>query len=244
MEVQVTSSGDRDPGFGARSRLRLILGMRILEQLERDPTAVGSRIPSIRAIAGATCVHRNTAAAAISELRGFGLVTCTVGSGCAISSPPSVHDAPVPLYCAEPELASLLAGEIGRSVSSRGWPSTAGLAFQSLDRPPLQPARCVPLAPRGLTLSALRMLTPGSVAIIVSRSATVRGLVSHSIRAIHGCRVSAMTSATDQPAAHVLRPPPFARSTVLFHDPDVPVDCPAVAAWPLLIAPPKVVDTG
>lgn len=218
--------------------------MRILDRLARDPAAVGAALPSIRSIASASGAHRNTVATVISDLRGFGLVRCIVGSGCTVSSPRAAQDGASALYCGEPELATLLTGQLGALVSVAACPPAGGLLLQSMHVPPQVHGRCIPLAPRGDTLSVLRGLVPGSMAIVVSRSATVRHLFVHSLRSIHHRRVCVMTFAEPRLDSHLIRPPLFGPSTVVFHDPDRPVDAHAVVSCPLLIAPPKAVDTG
>lgn len=232
---------ESDPGV--RGRLRLILGMRILDSLARDPKAVGAAMPSIRSIASASGAHRNTVATVISDLRGFGLVSCAAGSGCTVRRP-RAHDDSSALYCAEPELAGLLTVQLGTPVSATVRPPSGAAVLRSMHLPPQAHGQCIPLAPGGETLSALRRISPGSMAVVVSRSATVRRLLVHSLRSLHRRRVSVMTFADSLPDSHLIRPPLFGPSTVVFHDPDRPVNGHAVVACPLLIAPPKAVDTG
>ena len=229
---------------GVRCRLRLILGMRLLERLALDPMAAGSPVPSIRSIAGASGAHRNTVAAVISDLAGFGLLRCAMGSGCTISRPSSAHDAGLPLFCAEPELAGRLTVELGKPVFVQASPPAASLFLQPLDLPPLPEVHCIPLAPCGSTLSVLRMLPPGSMAAIVSRSPAIRRLMANSIGAIHDRRVSILTLRQDDLDSLLIRSPLGGPPTTAFHDPDTPIDTSLAAATPLLILPPKAVDTG
>lgn len=233
--------GRSDPGI--RCRLRLILGMHILDRLARDPATVGTSIPSIRSIALATGVHRNTVASVVADLRGFGLLECVVGSGCVVSRPSWTPGAS-PLVCPEPELAGLLTFELGAPVSAHVLPSPGGAALLPLDSRPPPTGPCIPLAPRGATLAALRALSPGTTAMIVSRSALVRRLMTRSIRAIHGCCVSVITIETHPPEPHSIHPSAGSLSTAVFHDPDCPVDGGMATACPLQIAPANAVDTG
>jgi hypothetical protein len=229
---------------GVRRRLRLILGLRLLERLANDAAAEGSRFPSIRAIAAASGVHRNTAAAVVADLAGFGLLTCVVGSGSHISRPPSALEGAVPLACEDPVLAQLLGEELGRPVAVGPEPPTGGLLLRPLHLPPLHSARCIPVAPAGNAVAAIRSLRPGSLAVVSSHSSAVRILLGQVLGALHGDRVSVIELAACGEGMPLLRSPLRCRPTTVFHDPGRPPRDRTVSACPVYMAPPKPVDTG
>lgn len=229
---------------GVRRRLRLILGLRLLERLANDAEAAGSRFPSIRAIAAASGVHRNTAAVVVADLVGFGLVRCVAGSGSYISCPASAHDGTVPLACEDPALAGLLGGALGRPVAVGREAPPAGLMLRPLHLPPVPSASCIPVAPAGTAMVSIRALRPGSVAVISSRSPVVRILLGQVLRALHGDRVSVIDRAAWGEEMHPLRSPLCCRPTTVFHDPGRAPHDRTVSACPVYMALPKPVDTG
>ncbi len=212
-------------GLGARARLRLTLGLHVLSRLAEDPSFAGRRLPSIRAVSMASGHHRNTVAAAYSDLRVLGIVACRRGSGCYASHPPTRpwEAACGPLLCQEPELAELLARELGRrcarAPATREPMDNGELLLQPLDRDPPSDTLCYPVAPIGCTLSAIRRLPDRSTAFVVSRSRAAGSLMLSSIRAIHGASVAVVC--TQSPAApDKLRPRQDGQSpAVVFHDP-------------------------
>jgi len=219
--------GGRDPG--ARTRLRLILGVHVLSHLAGNPSFAGRRLPSIRAISIASGHHRNTVVAAYSDLRVLGLVVCRRGSGSYASHPPARpwHAGTGSLVCHEPELADLLARELGSRCSevpaARDTTAPGELLMHPLDRVPPTDALCYPIAPSGRTLSAVRRLPNRSTVFVASRSRAARSLMRTAIRSIHGESVAVVCA--DSPAAS--DPPRHVRDgqapAVVFHDPDWPI---------------------
>lgn len=229
---------------GPRRRLRLILGLRLLERLANDVAAAGSRFPSIRAIAAASGVHRNTAAAVVSDLAGFGLLRCVVGSGSHITCPPSAHYVAVPIACEDPVLAGLLGEELGRPVAVGPEPPPGGFLLRPLHLPPVPSASCIPVAPASSAMAAIRSLRPGSVAVVSSHSSVVRILVGQVLEALHGDHVSVIDLASCEEKSPLLRSPLRCRPTTVFHDPGRPPHDRTVSACPVYMALPKPVDTG
>jgi hypothetical protein len=222
-------------GLGARARLRLTLGMHVLSRLAEDPSFAGRRLPSIRAISIASGHHRNTVAAAYSDLRVLGIVACRRGSGSYASHPPATpwDGAAGVLVCREPELAGLLARELGsrcaRPPVTREPAGNGELLLHPLDHAPPADVRCYPIAPSGATLSAIRRLPDRSTAVVASRSRAAGGLMRSAIRAVHGASVAVVC--THSPTAPDGLPPrqDGQAPAVVFHDPGWPI---ARSAYP------------
>lgn len=195
---------------GARRRLRLRLGLRLLAAAEgrRRPGArhdTAGRLPSVRALAAAAGVHRNTAAAVYGDLERFGLVRCVRGAGTfAVESPARPSTRFTGAVCFEPDLVDVLAAEFRRPVTVAATGDRRVPLFVPLDEvPPAEPL-IIPVAPRGAALLALRRLPPGSTVHLVSDSPRVGRLVRHAILALHGesvglARTNDACSAPDVP---------------------------------------------
>ena len=212
-----------DADLWPRTRLRLIIGIHLLDRLAADPGFAGCRLPSIRAVAAASGHHRNTVAAVYSDLRQLGLITCRTGSG-SFSSRPGTrsHRDGTRLVCRESALAALLVAETRSScapVPSDGSAGGRELLMHPLHLVPPAGAACFPVAPSGETLSAVRRLHRGSTALVLSRSPTVRRLMRHTIRSIHGRSVG-VVSVNPTGAFPCLSVACGASGTTfLFHDP-------------------------
>ncbi|HSM08080.1 MAG TPA: GntR family transcriptional regulator [Gemmatimonadota bacterium] len=191
---------------GARRRLRLRLGLWLLATAEGrscDDAPRGSRrrLPSVRALATAAGVHRNTAAAAYRDLQRFGLVHSVRGAGTfAVESPArswTQFGAPV---CSDPGLAGVLSAELRRPVSVTTAGDRRRPLLVPLDESPPAGRRVVPVAPRGPALLALRRLSPGSTVHLVSDSPRLGRLVRHAILALHGESVGLARTQRARPA--------------------------------------------
>lgn len=198
------------PATGVRRRLRLRLGLWLLDRLERAESpapgaAIPRRLPSVRRLAVVAGVHRNTAAAVYRDLQRFGLVRGVRGSGTYVARPPELGPR-VRLTCGSPDLRHILLAELGGVVRDDPGDRTSLLLLPLDASPP--PARSVfPLAPRGLSLSALRRLRPGDDVVLLSASPRLGRLVRHVLEAIHGDDVGfrrAEGPAEDHTAAGVL----------------------------------------
>lgn len=220
------TSSVREPR--ARARLRLIIGMHLLDRLAEDPDFAGRRLPSIRAVAAASGTHRNTVAAAYSDLARLGLVTCEPGSGSFASLPHArmAHAIFRRPMCHEPEMARLLSDEAGiRCVavpSGREAPSADALLLQPLDLVPPNGTLSYPLAPRGRTLSAVRWLPRGSTAFIVSRSPAILRLMRRAVRALHGTSIGIVSLHPAATSKSQIVPRHGHAASVVFHDPGCP----------------------
>ena len=215
----------------ARARLRMIMGMRLLERLTLDPNPVGQPLPSIRAVAAASRAHRNTVAAVYSDLVCFGLLRCEVGSGSFASRPPAVSsDMRLrPIQCREPELTRLLAAELGLSsdvvlLGSESF-DTEPLLLHPLDVVPTGDFTLYPVAPVGATLAGLRSLCRGSTAVVVSKSPSVRRLMRSAIRAIHGASVGILSFEPEMASPELIAQRTGDVPAILFHDADWSHDC-------------------
>lgn len=211
---------------GARARLRLIVGMRLLESLARDSNWVARRLPSIRAVAAASGSHRNTVAAAYSDLVSFGLIRCEVGSGTFASHPPPVHTDRhvVPIMCREPELARLLAAEIGRTsipgLAAGELSTTGSILLHPLDQVPTTDVTPYPIAPSGETLTVLRSLRRRSTVVVVSQSPSARRLMRSAIHSLHGASVGVVSFEPDAASPDSIARISGDAPAVLFHDAD------------------------
>ncbi len=222
---QVTRTlGAREPRV--RTRLRLILGMRLLERLALHPLPVGQRLPSIRAVAAASGAHRNTAAAAYVDLARLGLIRCETGSGSFASQPPILRpDMCLSLIqCREPELARLLSAEL-RQIPSSSLPGSEAhdsgpVLLHPLDLVPKADVASYPVAPVGETLAQLRALRPGSTAFVVSKSPSVRRLMRSAIRAVHGTLVGVVSLKPDAVSPDLIAQRAGDLPAILFHDAD------------------------
>lgn len=208
----------------ARARVRMIVGMRLLERLTLDPSPVGKRLPSIRAVAAASRAHRNTVAAVYSDLACFGLICCEPGSGSFASRPPPVawDMRPRPIQCREPELERLLSAEVGQNSAATPLaaeiPAGEPLLLHPLDLVPTIDVTQYPVAPVGETLERLRSLHRGSTAIVVSRSRSVRRLMRSAIRAIHGASVGVLSLEPDAASPDLIAQRTGDVPAILFHD--------------------------
>lgn len=176
---------------GARRRLRLRLGLWLLDAGEgrssEAPRVGPRRLPSVRALASATGVHRNTAAAVYRDLERFGLVRCVRGAGTfAVESPACAWTQFGALDCSDPELANVLSAELRRTVSVAASGDRSRPLLVPLDESPPAGRPVVPVTPHGPALRALRRLPPGSAVHLVSDSPRVGRLVRHAILALHG----------------------------------------------------------
>lgn len=201
--------GSSAGGCGPRCRLRICLGIQLLSAQARTAVVVGDgqtppagplrRLPSIRALAAATGVHRNTAAAVYRELESFGLVRCIRGSG-TFALPRSVPPAPVPgpePFCPIGDLAAVLAAELGRPVGEyRVGPARPLLLPLDTSPPPGLPV--IPVVPFGRALGALRCLRPGSTVILLSESPRLGRLLRHTLCALHGDAVGLLRITEEQ----------------------------------------------
>src|SRR5690606_15599398 len=98
--------------------------------------------------------------------------------------------------CAPPDLAPVLAAELGRPVapepcaigSSPGSPggSSARPLLLPLDERPPPDRLAVPLAPAGRALLALRALHPGGIVHLASESPRLGRLVRNFLLSLHG----------------------------------------------------------
>jgi hypothetical protein len=210
----------------ARARLRLLVGMRLLERLTSDSNPVGQRLPSIRDVAAATGMHRNTAAAAYSDLALLGLIRSDVGSGSFSSSPRQmVRDRPSGvIQCRELELARLLSFELGQTATvvrpGATVRSAAAVLLHPLDLAPTGEVRPYPLAPAGETLAAIRSLRIGSTAVIVSESRAARRLMRNAVRAIHGSKVGVVCLQPDTASPELIAHRTGDIPSIFFHDAD------------------------
>jgi len=180
------------PVAGVRRRLRLRLGLWLLDRLDRgesspSPGANPRRLPSVRRFAAVAKVHRNTAAAVYRDLQRFGLVRCVRGSGTYVARPPDVGPR-ARAACGCPDLRAILAAELGGVVRGATGDRNTPLLLPLDVSPP--PARSVvPLAPRGRSLTALRRLRSGDDVVLLSGSPRLGCLVRHVIEALHGNEV-------------------------------------------------------
>lgn len=178
--------------WGVRAELRVRLGLCLLSTHERGHRP--HRLPSIRELADSAGVHRNTAAAVYRDLERFGLVRCVPGKGTFATAP---HDPrrllTEPLRMAV-DLIDVLLTEL-KSELQRGPDPSPGFRREStgpgalllpLDAAPPKNQRVVPLAPRGVALTAMSRLRPGSNVRLVSRSPSVARIVRHTLLALHG----------------------------------------------------------
>ena len=207
-----------------RARLRLLVGMRLLERLDLDPSSVGKRLPSIRAVAAASGVHRNTVAAVYADLACLGLIRCEEGSGSFASRPspgPSEMRSRV-LHCGEPELARLLCAEVGlhSATTALAGETFAGkpVLLHPLDLVPTADVALYPVAPVGETLARLRSLRRGSTAIVVSKSPSVRRLMRSALRAVHGASVGVVSLEPDVASLDSIAQRAGDVPAILFHD--------------------------
>jgi hypothetical protein len=190
-------------GSGVRSRLRLRLGLRLLSAVEdrsgRDAGAEAARrLPSVRALAAAASVHRNTAAAVYGDLERFGLVRRVRGAGTfAVEFPTPWVELREPA-CRAGDLADVLAAELGRPVSVAAPGVPHGPLLVPLDESPPREGPVVPVAPLGRGLRALRRLPAGSTVRLVSTSPRLGRLVRHTILALHGDAVGLARTPNEQ----------------------------------------------
>lgn len=226
---KVRGTGQVAPILGAgelraRARLRLLVGMRLLERLDLDPSSVGQRLPSIRAVAGASGVHRNTVAAVYADLACLGLIRCEEGSGSFASRPsPGPSDMRSRMFhCGEPELARLLCAEVGLNSATTPLASEtfAGepALLHPLDLAPTADATLYPVAPVGETLVRLRSLRRGSTAIVVSKSPSVRRLMRSALRAVHGASIGVVSLDPDAASPDLIAQRTGDVPAILFHD--------------------------
>jgi len=178
-------------GRGARRRLRLRLGLWLLATAEgrshNGRRGRQQRLPSVRALAIAAGVHRNTAAAVYRDLERFGLVRCVRGAGTFVVESPERSRAQFgAAVCRDPELADVLSAEFRRPVSVKAGGDRPSPLLVPLDTSPPADRLVVPVAPRGPALQALRRLPPGSTVHLVSDSPRLGVLVRHAILALHG----------------------------------------------------------
>lgn len=196
---------------GVRRRLRLRLGLRLLAAAEgrqrHDDSREGAwRLPSVRGLAAATGVHRNTAAAVYRDLERFGLVRCVHGAG-TFAAPPPVHgwaELARQAVCSDPGLAAVLAVELRQPVPVAGPGVPAHRPrFVPLDESPPPDVTVIPVAPLGRALPALCHLPPDSTVRLVSASPRIGRLVWHTIMALHGDAVGLARTADGHPSAAV-----------------------------------------
>lgn len=193
---------------GTRRRLRLRLGLWLLATAEGpscDTRRGGERrLPSIRALASAAGVHRNTAAAVYNDLECFGLVRSVRGAGTfAVESPAfswTQFGAPV---CSDPDLAAVLSAELRRPVTVALNGDRHRPLLVPLDESPPAGRLVVPVTPRGPALQALRRLPPGSTVHLVSGSLRLGQLVRQVILALHGESVGLARTEWARPAPEV-----------------------------------------
>lgn len=194
---------------GARRWLRLRLGLRLLaaaEGRQRPDALHGStgRLPSVRALAAAAGVHRNTAAAVYRDLERFGLVRCVRGAGTfAVEPPPRSWAQLTAAVCSDPDLVALLTAELRRPVAVAAVGNRRCPLLVPLDETPPAERIVVPVAPRGPALQALRSLPPGSTVHLVSDSPRVGRLVRYAILALHGESVGLARTERARPAPGV-----------------------------------------
>lgn len=194
---------------GVRRALRLRLGLQLLsaaESRQRPGALHGSpgRLPSVRALAAAAGVHRNTAAAVYRDLERFGLVRCVRGAGTFAVGPPARSLAQIAAaVCSDPDLVALLAAELRRPVAVASGCNRRAPLLVPLDEKPPAERLVVPVAPRGPALLALRSLPPGSTVHLVSDSPRVGRLVRHAILALHGETVGLARTERARPAPEV-----------------------------------------
>ena len=166
--------------------MRMRLGLWLLSIPD---TAPARRLPSVRALARATGVHRNTVAAVYRDLERLGLVRCVRGAGTFVGGPRRPIGSGQEIVCPEPELTAVLSLEIGRPVVTRGGPQAAVL--WPLDRspprdPPWSEGPVIPVAPAGPALRALRRVRPGATVRLISASSRLGCLVRRAVVALHG----------------------------------------------------------
>lgn len=186
--LSIASGGD------VRRRLRLRLGLRLLAAAEGRsrpgygaPPGTARRLPSVRAVAEAAGVHRNTAAAVYRDLERFGLVCCVRGAGTfAVEFPAHPLPGGPDLVCRAVDMADVLAAELGRPVPVATPGVPGGPLLVPLDESPPSVGVVMPVAPVGPALHALRRLGPGSAVRLVSASPRLGRLVRHTILALHG----------------------------------------------------------
>ena len=231
---------------GARARLRLIVGMRLLESLARDSNCVARRLPSIRAVAAASGSHRNTVAAAYADLVSFGLIRCDVGSGTFASCPRLVHadSHDISLLCRELELARLLAAEIGRTsipgLSAGELSTTGSILLHPLDQVPTTDVTPYPIAPSGETFTVLRSLRRGSTAVVVSQSPSARRLMRSAIHSLHGASVGVVSFEPDAASPDSIARISGDAPAVLFHDADWSHGCRGIICCSLQFLLPEM----
>ena len=185
--------------------LRLRLGLRLLSAAEdRSGRHTGPetarRLPSVRALAAAAGVHRNTAAAVYRDLERFGLVRCVRGAGTFALESPYPWAEFGQAACSAADLADVLAAELHRPVAVAIPSAPDGRLLVPLDEPPPPGRTVIPVAPLGPALGALRHLPPGSTVRLVSSSPRLGRLVRHTILALHGDAVG-LTRTPDARAA-------------------------------------------
>lgn len=179
---------------GARRRLRLMLGLRLLSAVEdrshgaaRGSHVTAGRLPSVRALAAAAGVHRNTAAAVYRDLERFGLVRCVRGAGTyPVKTPAHTWKRFREAVCADAELAEVLAAELRFPVTVSTARVSRGPLLLPLDESPPPDRIVIPVAPLDRALQALRDLRPDSTVRLVSASPRIGRLVRHTIVAFHG----------------------------------------------------------
>lgn len=165
------------------------------------PASAPRRLPSIRALAAAAGVHRNTAAAVYRDLERFGLVACVRGAGTfATPVPAARRDGPGQRDLrASADLAEVLSSELGRTVMSDCTGSGDALLLP-LDATPPPERSVIPVAPLGAALRGLRSLRPGSTVILVSGSPRLGRLLRHTLCALHGDSVGLLRIAEERVA--------------------------------------------
>lgn len=192
---------------GSRRRLRLRLGLWLLATAGDRPCDARRgrkrRLPSVRALADAAGVHRNTAAAVYRDLERFGLVRCVRGAGTFAVSPVPGRVALVRAACSAPDLADVLSAELRRPVTAVATGDRHCPLFVPLDESPPAERLIIPVAPRGPALEALRRLSPGSTVHLVSDSPRLGRLVRHAILALHGESVGLARTRRARPAPEV-----------------------------------------
>ena len=186
------------PERGAGRRLRMRLGLWLLSAPDAVPA---TRLPSVRALAHATGVHRNTVAAVYRDLERLGLVRCVRGAGTFVAGPRPIGPGPE-IICPEPELTAALSLELDRPVVASGGPGAALL--WPLDRsPPCDPAwserPVIPVGPAGPALCALRRVRPGGTVHLTSASPRLGCLVRWAVVALHGESVGLERGQDEEP---------------------------------------------
>ena len=220
------------------------MGLRLLERLSLDPCPVAQRLPSIRAVAAASGVHRNTVAAVYADLACLGLIRCEVGSGSFASRPPLVRRGMRlrRIQCREPELARLLSAEFEQTPASAlpgGEPFDLGpVLLHPLDLIPTADVASYPVAPVGETFKRLRSLRCGSTAIVVSTSPSVRRLMRSAIRAVHGSSVGVVSLEPNTASRDLIVQRAGDVPAILFHDADWVHGCYGITSCAIRLVTP------